>query len=123
LTKQQPQQGEEKRRRIRKRPATSYQPKPGTLLQYGNYSLLRILTILNAAGSDGITTLALLDQIGSRANRINDIIDAAEHLKLIERVEGEPPGPGQFPSIFNVITDKGRRLLQEQLLNQLAPSN
>jgi hypothetical protein len=32
---------------------------------------------------------------------------------LIERVKGKPPGPGQFAPIFNVMTDKGRRLLQE----------
>jgi hypothetical protein len=104
------------RRHPRKRPPTSYQPKPGTLLQYGNYSLLRILSILNNAGEDGITTLMLLDELGSRANRINDIIAAAEQLKLIERIEGEQPSPGQFTPIFNAITDKGRRLLQEQLL-------
>jgi hypothetical protein len=58
----------------------------------------------------------LLDELGSRANRINDIIAAAEQLKLIERIEGEQPSPGQFTPIFNAITDKGRRLLQEQLL-------
>lgn len=99
----------------RKRPPSAYQPKPGTLLQYGNYSLLRILSILNNTGEDGITTLMLLDKLGSRANRINDIIAAAERLKLIERIEGEPSSPGQFTPIFNAITDKGRRLLQEQL--------
>jgi hypothetical protein len=115
LTKEQ-QRGEEKRRHPRKRSPAAYQPKPGTLLQYGNYSLLRILSILNNAGEDGITTLMLLDNLGSKANRINDIIAAAERLKLIEREEGEPTAPGQFPPIFNVITDKGRRLLQEQLL-------
>jgi len=108
------------RRHARTRPSTSYQPKTGALLQYGNYSLLRILTLLNNAGEDGITTLMLLDKLGSRANRINDIIAAAERLKLIERIEGEPPAPGQFTPIFNVITDKGRRLLQEQLLSKSA---
>jgi hypothetical protein len=35
---------------------------------------------------------------------------------LIERLKGEPPAPGKFAPIFNVITDKGRRLLQEQFL-------
>jgi hypothetical protein len=54
-----------RRRHPRRRPPTAYQPKPGTLLQYGNYTLLRILTILNTAGSDGITTLTLLDELGS----------------------------------------------------------
>jgi len=105
-----------KRRRKRKRPSTSYTPKPGTLLQYGNYSLLRILAILNGAGEDGITTLRLLQELGSKASRINDIIAALERLELIERIQGEPPGPGQFRPILNVITQRGKALLQTQLM-------
>jgi hypothetical protein len=54
------------------------------------------VTIIDAAGSKGITTLVLLDELGSRADRINAIIRKAEELGLIDRIPGEPPGPGQF---------------------------
>jgi DNA-binding MarR family transcriptional regulator len=104
------------RRHPRKRPPTSYQPKPGTLLQYGNYSLLRILSILNTAGPDGVTTLRLLEELGSKASRINDIIAALEKLELIERIEGEPHAAGQFPPVYNIITDRGKQLLQNHQL-------
>jgi hypothetical protein len=104
-----------RRRKKRTRPSTAYTPARGTLMQYGNYSLLRLLAIANARSPKGVTTVVLLEELGSRANRINDII-AAEQLKLIERIEGEPPGPGQFPPVFNTITDKGQRLLQKLLL-------
>ncbi|HKG71046.1 MAG TPA: hypothetical protein VKA87_04050 [Nitrososphaeraceae archaeon] len=92
---------------------TTYTPTPGSLLQRGNYSLLRLLFILNAAGADGLTTVMLLEQMGSKADRMNAIIRKAQELKLIERVRGESKH-GQFPRIYNVITDKGRQLLQKQ---------
>jgi DNA-binding MarR family transcriptional regulator len=93
------------------------------LFKRGNYSLLRLLVIVNAAGPSGITTRKLLDEIRSHDTYTQRVLDKAQKQALIERVKGEPPGAGQFSPIFNVITDKGRRLLQEQLLNQLAPSN
>jgi DNA-binding MarR family transcriptional regulator len=92
-----------------------YTPTPGPLLQRGNYSLLRILAILNSAGANGLTTLALLETLGSKADRMNAIIRTAQELNLIERIPGESER-GQFPSIYNVITDKGRQLLQSQII-------
>jgi hypothetical protein len=32
----------------------------------------------------------------------------------IKRIKGEPPGPGQFAPVINIITDKDRQLLQSQ---------
>lgn len=115
MTKEQ-QRGEEKRRHPRKRSPAAYQPKPGTLLQYGNYSLLRILSILNTAGENGFTTRRLLEELGSKASRVNDIIATLEKLELIERIEGEPGGPGRFPSVYNFITERGKQSLQNHQL-------
>src|SRR5829696_3463222 len=100
-----------RRRKKRTRPQNAYTPTPGSLLQRGNYSVLRILATVNSAGPEGITTLALLDKVGSRANRINDIIAALERLRLIERVESESKR-GKFPHVYNKITDRGRQILR-----------
>jgi|SRR5687768_11641431 hypothetical protein len=85
------------------------------LLQRGNMGLPRLLIAVNAVGPEGIATYKLLEQLGS-THHAKAFIIRAEREGLIERVKGEPPSPGQFTPIFNVITDKGRRLLQEQLL-------
>ena len=87
------------------------------LFRRGNYSLLRLLTIVNAAGPDGITTRKLLDEIRSHDTYTQRVLDKAKDLELIERVRGESEY-GQFPPIFNVITAKGRQLLQSQLIGR-----
>lgn len=92
-------------------PSASYTPKPGTLLQRGNYALFRILSIIAQAGPRGITTVVLHQELRAHTNRTNAIIRKAEELGLIQRIQGERPGPGQFAPIFNIITEKGRRLL------------
>jgi hypothetical protein len=84
------------------------------LYKRGNYSLLRLLTILNAAGPEGMSTLRLLDEIGSRATYTQNVIDKAKKEGLIKREIGESEH-GQFPPIFNTITHKGKQLLQSQL--------
>jgi DNA-binding MarR family transcriptional regulator len=102
------------RRRAKKAPSMTYAPTPGPLLQRGNYSLLRILSILNSAGADGLTTMVLLEQLGSKADRITAIIRTAQEMKLIERIPGESEH-GQFPPICNKITERGKQLLQNNL--------
>jgi len=49
-----------------------------SLVRRGNYTLLRLLIITKAAGPDGITTLALLNELGSKADHINHIINNAK---------------------------------------------
>jgi DNA-binding MarR family transcriptional regulator len=85
---------------------------PLDLFKLGNYSLLRLLTIINAAGPDGITTRKLLDTIGSHDTHTQIVLDRAQKQGLIERVKGERPAPGQFPPIYNIISDRGKQLLQ-----------
>lgn len=82
------------------------------LFKRGNYSLLRLLTIVNAAGPDGIRTRKLLDTIGSHDTYTQRVLDRAQKQGLIERVKGESPAPGQFPPIYNIITERGKQLLQ-----------
>ena len=86
------------------------------LFKRGNYSMLRLLMIISAAGADGIPTRKLLDEIGSHATYTQKIIYKAQKLGLIKRKLGEETGPGQFRPISNVLTDKGRQLLQSQFL-------
>jgi hypothetical protein len=89
----------------------SFTLRPGSLLQRGNYAMFRILSIIAAAGPSGITTVALHQELGAHTNRTNAIIRKAHELGLIDRIQGERPGPGQFAPLYNVITKKGRKLL------------
>ena len=93
-------------------------PTPPTtiLFKRGNYSLLRLLTIVNAAGSSGITTRKLLDEIRSHDTYTQRVLDRAQKQGLIEREKGEPPAPGQFPPVYNIITERGKQLLQSHQL-------
>ena len=88
----------------------TYTPKPGTLLQRGNYAMFRILSVVAAAGSRGITTVELHRELGTHTNRTNAIIRKAHELGYIDRIKGESEH-GQFAPIFNVITDKGREMM------------
>ena len=81
------------------------------LFKRGNYSLLRLLTLLSAAGPKGMPTSELLDKIGSRSTYTQNVIIRAYKQELIERKLGEKPGPGQFSPKYNIITTKGKRLL------------
>lgn len=81
------------------------------LFKRGNYSLLRLLSILNAAGPKGMPTVRLLDAIGSRATYTQNVITKAAKQGLIDRKLWEEPGPGQFAPVINTITDKGRQAL------------
>lgn len=91
----------------------SSKKKPQTLFKRGNYSLLRLLVIVNAAGPQGIPTLKLLDEIGSRASFTQNVIKKAEKQGLIKREEDAPPGPGQFAPMINSLTEKGKEFLQQ----------
>jgi DNA-binding MarR family transcriptional regulator len=73
--------------------------------------MFRILSIVAAAGAGGISTVALHQELGAHTNRTNAIIRKAHEMGLIDRIQGERHGPGQFAPVFNVITEKGRKLL------------
>lgn len=90
-------------------------PLPSDLLKRGGYSMLRLLSVIDRAGKDGITTRRLLDIVGSHATLHQKLLDTAQEHGLITRAKGEPPGPGQFPPIYNILTEKGRKLISESL--------
>jgi DNA-binding MarR family transcriptional regulator len=89
---------------------------PADLFKRGNYSLLRLLVIVNAAGPNGITTRKLLDKIRSHDTYTQRVLDRAQNQGLIERVKGEPPALGQFSPVYNIITERGKKLLQNHQL-------
>lgn len=99
---------------VKRKSAPIYPGRSGNtdLFKRGNYSLLRLLKIVNAAGPEGITTRKLLDEIRSHDIYTQRVLDRAQKQGLIERVKGERPAPGQFPPIYNIITDRGKQLLQ-----------
>ena len=84
------------------------------LMRRGNITLLRLLVLVNSAGSSGITTMKLLHELGTTGYG-QTTLNRAVTEGLIEREVGESPGPGQFSPIYNRITPKGRQLLQSQL--------
>jgi hypothetical protein len=84
-------------------------------LRRGNMGLLRLLIAVNAVGPSGISTYKLLKQLGS-TNHAQAFIARAKREGLIGRNEGEPPGPGQFPPMFNIITEHGKDLLLSQFI-------
>jgi hypothetical protein len=59
-----------------------------------------------------VETLVLLEELGSKADRIKAIIRTAERLKLIKRIEGESEH-GHFPPVYNTITKEGKQLLAQ----------
>jgi hypothetical protein len=87
----------------------------GFLLRRGNVGLARVLVAVYDAGPHGIATYKLLHQLGS-TNHAKAFIKRAEKEGLIERRKGEPPAPGKFRLIHNIITAKGKQLLRSQLL-------
>jgi DNA-binding MarR family transcriptional regulator len=87
--------------------------KKKNLLRRGNITLLRLLITVNAAGSQGITTMNLFRQLGTTGYG-QDTLSRAEKQGLIKRETGESEH-GQFPPVYNKLTEKGRRLLLSQM--------
>lgn len=81
------------------------------LLKRGNVGLARLLIAVYNAGPDGIPTYKLLHQLGS-TNHAKAFIKRAEKEGLIIRKEGKAEQPGQFPPVYNFITDRGTELLK-----------
>lgn len=77
--------------------------------------LLRLLIAVHNAGPIGISTYKLLNQLGS-THHAKAFIARAEREGLIERPYGEPAGPGQFRPRYNIITERGKQLLQNHQL-------
>jgi DNA-binding MarR family transcriptional regulator len=97
---------------LRQSRAVKHQDVP-VLFRRGNLGLLRLLIAVNAAGPDGIATYKLLHQLGS-THHAKAFIARAEKEGLIIRETGESEH-GQFPPVYNKLTEKGRRLLQSQM--------
>jgi hypothetical protein len=86
----------------------------GDLFKRGNVGLARLLIAVYNAGPGGISTYRLLHELGS-THHAKSFISRAVKEGLIKREKGEPPGPGQFQPVYNVITPAGVALLQRNL--------
>jgi hypothetical protein len=80
------------------------------LLERGNVGLTRLLLAVRDAGPDGIPTYKLLYQLGS-TNHAKAFITRAEKQGYIKRKEGESEH-GHFAPVYNILTAKGKDLLQ-----------
>src|SRR5918999_5889451 len=83
-------------------------------LRRGNITLIRLLIAVNAAGPSGISTMNLFKELGTTGYSQITLNRAVEE-GLIEREVGQSEH-GHFKPVFNRITDKGRQMLQSQLL-------
>lgn len=76
-----------------------------------NAGLAHLLLIVQAAGSQGISTVKLLEELGS-VDYGQRLIRHAQRLGYIKRTTGESDH-GHFAPVINTITDKGRKLLDQ----------
>jgi hypothetical protein len=85
------------------------------LLKHGNTALLRLLLVLNKAGSKGLPTSKLvrdeLHSVGYGQVTLKRAIRLGLVTKIGERGKHQPP-TGQFEAVYNVITPKGIELLK-----------
>lgn len=76
------------------------------LFRRGNVGLARLLLVVHAAGPEGISTVKLLEQLGS-THHAQAFIKRAKREKLIERKQGESEH-GHFPLFIISLQRKGR---------------
>ncbi len=88
--------------------------KTAIFLKCGNLTLIHLLLTVEDAGPEGISTMQLFKELGTTGYGQITLRRAVKE-GYVKRIQGEEPGPGQFPTVFNVITQKGRELLQNQL--------
>jgi DNA-binding MarR family transcriptional regulator len=80
------------------------------LLKRGNVGLARLLLAVYDAGPDGISTRKLLQQLGS-THHAQAFIKRAEKMGYIRREERDPESGTGFRPVYNILTEKGRKLL------------
>jgi hypothetical protein len=80
------------------------------LFKHGNAGLAHLLTIVYSAGPNGIPTVKLLKELGS-VDYGQALIRRAKRQRYIKRVTGESEH-GHFTPIYNIITEKGKKLLK-----------
>jgi DNA-binding PadR family transcriptional regulator len=83
-------------------------------LRRGNITLIRLLIAVNQAGPAGISTMKLFEELGTTGYG-QTTLSRAVREGLIERETGESDH-GHFAPVYNRITDKGRQVLQNQLV-------
>jgi integrase len=109
---------------IRHKEAISKEEIREILLKCSNIKLKTYLMLLAATGMRATEALALrhkdfdFDDEDNKNNHRQAFIKRAEAEGLIKRIPEELPAPDEFPRPprYNIITDKGRQLLQSQLV-------
>jgi hypothetical protein len=81
------------------------------LLKPGNVGLVRLLLVLSRTSpNDGLPTRRLLEILGS-TNHAQAFIKRAEKMGYIRREERDPESGTGFHPVYNILTEKGRKLL------------
>jgi hypothetical protein len=82
-----------------------------SLFKRGNAGLAHLLLIVYRAGEDGISTVKLLEELGS-IDYGQTLVRRAKKQGYIKRIIGESEH-GHFAPVYNIITPKGKRLLEQ----------
>jgi len=107
-----------KKARITRKARTSVSPPKNLgeieeldLLKPGNVGLVRLLLVLSRTSpNDGLPTRRLLEILGS-TNHAQAFIQRAEKMGYIRREEKDPESGTGFRPVYNILTEKGRKLL------------
>lgn len=81
------------------------------LFKHGNAGLTHLLLIVRDAGKEGISTLKLLEELGS-VDYGQSLIRRATYGGYIKRKKGESEH-GRFRPVYNYLTPKGKKLLEQ----------
>lgn len=78
-----------------------------------NKGLITVLKAVQKAGSEGISTRKLLYDEIKMIGYGQTLVKRAEALGYIRREKREPESGRGFPPVYNIITMKGRKLMNQ----------
>lgn len=78
----------------------------------GHKGLIHLLGTIDKEGGE-ISTRKLLEAMNNWGYDGQHMIRIAEKEGFIEREVGVKPGPGQFDPMYNILTNKGKKLLSQ----------
>lgn len=78
-----------------------------------NKGLITVLKVIQKAGNEGISTRNLLNDEIKMIGYGQTLVKRAEALGYIRREKREPESGRGFHPVYNIITKKGRKLMNQ----------